>query len=368
MGPDLKLATRVKDEENTAPTPGKNLRVGTSGWSYEDWAGPFYPKTIPQELYLTFYAQVFNTCEIDSSFYHIPAEASVQKWAREAPADFTFAAKIPKAITHDAMLDPALIEVPLRGFLHNMRPLEEAGKMDAYLLQLPPKFSKAAHWANLESFLKGWDPARKLAVEFRHLSWLLPDEVVTTINDQAALPPSKLRVEWRPVIQQNPHKPGGIPIANLLLDPAVHEWQDLTKIVAGDTARETFELLRDHQAIYTTVIEPLLPPVIQVTDPRAVYIRFHGFGQNIWFNYDFQPPEVQDWANKVTATLSQTKQVNTYWNNHFSGYAVKNALELLKYMNLAPKTAPQDVDLFRIKQSKGYIPKGQRSMDRFLKK
>ncbi len=368
MGQDAKPATLTGAMEKKAPAPGNNLRVGTSGWSYDDWAGPFYPKALPKELYLTFYTHVFSTCEIDSSFYHIPAEASVRKWARETPADFTFAAKIPKAITHEAMLDPTLIQAPLQAFLHNMRPLEEAGKMDAYLLQLPPKFSKTEHWGNLETFLKQWDPTRKLAVEFRHLSWLLPADVVTTINDQAAQPPSKLRVEWRPVSQQEPNKPRGIPIADLLQDPGVQEWRDPAKIVAGDPARETFALLRDHHAIYTTVIEPLLPPIIQVTDPRAAYIRFHGFGRAPWFNYDFQPSEIQDWANKVTATLPQVKQVNTYWNNHFSGYAVKNALELLKYMNLAPKAAPQDVDIFQIKQAKGLIPKGQRSMDGFLKK
>ncbi len=368
MGQDIKDSARAGVKEEKTPGARKNLRVGTSGWSYDDWAGPFYPKTLPKELYLSFYAQVFDTCEIDSSFYHIPAEASVRKWALETTPDFTFTAKIPKVITHEAMLDPSLIQAPLRAFLHNMRPLEEANKMDGYLLQLPPKFSKTEHSARLESFLKQWDPARKLAVEFRHLSWLLPDDVVTTINDRAAQPPSKIRVEWRPVAQQDPQHPRGIPIADLLQDPGVQEWRDPAKIAAGDPARETFELLRDHQAIYTAVVEPLLPPIIQVTDPRAAYIRFHGFGRAPWFNYDFQPTEINDWANKVTATLPQAKQVNTYWNNHFSGYAVKNAIELLKYMNLAPKTAPQDVDLFRIKQSKGLIPKGQRSMDRFLKK
>ncbi len=368
MGPDTKPAKRKDAGEGTIPSPGKNMRVGTSGWSYDDWAGPFYPKTLPKDLYLTFYTHVFNTCEIDSSFYHIPAETSARKWARETPPDFTFTAKIPKVITHEAMLDPDTIQPPLQAFLRNMHPLEEEGKMDGYLLQLPPKFNKQEHWSNLEMFLKNWDPARKLAVEFRHLSWMLPADVVTTINDRAAQPPSKLRVEWRPVEQQDPKKPRGIPIADLLQDPSVQDWRDPAKIIAGDPARETFTLLRDHQAIYTTVIEPLLPPIIQVTNPRATYIRFHGFGRAPWFNYDFQPPEIQDWASKISATLSQAKQVNTYWNNHFSGYAVKNALELLKYMNLAPKTAPQDVDIFRIKQSKGLIPKGQRSMDGFLKK
>lgn len=368
MGQDSDSSPHMIAPSGDAPAPGKNLRVGTSGWSYDDWAGPFYPKALPKELYLSFYAQVFSTCEIDSSFYHIPAETSARKWARDTPADFKFTAKVPKAITHEAMLDPALIQAPLEAFLRNMRPLEDANKMDGYLLQLPPKFSKTEHWANLETFLKKWDPARKLAVEFRHLSWLLPPDVVATINERAAQPPSKLRVDWNPQGGSDGKNARGIPIASLLQDPGIQEWRDPAKILTGDTARETFSLLRDHQAIYTAVVEPLLPPIIQVTDPRAAYVRFHGFGRHPWFNYDFQPAEIKDWVQKITATLPQVKQVNTYWNNHFSGYAVKNALELLKYLNLVPKNTPENVDLFHIKQSKGLIPKGQRSMDRFLKK
>jgi len=347
-----------------AEIPRKNLRVGTSGWGYDDWVGPFYPKTLPRELFLPFYAQVFDTCEIDTSFYHIPSEASTRKWARETPSDFTFATKIPKIITHNDMLDPSTILTPLKTFLHNMRPLEEEGKLNCYLLQLPPKFTKSEYWGNLEKFLKLWDPERKLAVEFRHLSWLLPDDVITSISNRTAKIPNTLRLDWRSL----PPKPGGIPITELLQDPNLQQWQDPVNIIAGDTARETFELLREHQVIYTTVIEPLLPPIIQVTDPRAIYIRFHGFGQAPWFNYDFHSLEIQEWAQKITTTLAQVKQVNVYWNNHFSGYAVKNAIEFLKYMNLSPKNTPQDVDIFQIKQSKGLIPKGQQSIYGFLKK
>src|SRR4030042_4048153 len=145
MGQDVDSNPRVNSSSEENPTPGKNLRVGTSGWSYEDWVGSFYPKSLPKELYLLFYAQVFSTVEIDSSFYHIPAEASARKWARETPADFTFTAKVPKVTTHEAMLDPTLIRAPLETFLHNMRPLEEVNKMDGYLLQLPPKFNKMEH-------------------------------------------------------------------------------------------------------------------------------------------------------------------------------------------------------------------------------
>jgi len=311
----------------------QKVRVGTSGWSYDAWIGPFYPGSMPKELHLPFYAEVFGTCEINSSFYHIPFESAVRKWARETPPEFAFAAKIPKALTHEAKLDPEQISAPLEQFLRVMRPLEEAGKMDFYLLQLPPKFNTTDHAGNLKVFLERWDTERKLAVEFRHPSWLLPPEAYTTVGSQVTI-----------------HA----------------EWQDTGTTAASDAAQETFELLRDYQATYTIVAEPLLPPVVAVTNPRAAYFRFHGYGKRPWFNYEFQPAEIEEWADKVTAVLPEVKQVNAYWNNHFSGYAVKNALELLKYLHLEPSHDPHAVDIHRLKQARGLEPKGQRSLDKFF--
>jgi uncharacterized protein YecE (DUF72 family) len=308
--------------------------VGTSGWSYDDWVGPFYPASMPKELHLPFYAEVFGTCEINSSFYRIPFEAATRKWARETPEGFAFSAKIPKAITHDAKLDPELADAPLEQFLRSMQPLEEAGKMDFYLLQLPPKFNKTDHLGNLTSFLRQWNPERKLAVEFRHPSWLMPPDAYTAEGSKVTI---------------------------------LEEWQDPAIAQASDAAQETLELLCTHQVTFTIVAEPLLPPVVAVTDPRAAYFRFHGYGKRPWFNYEFQPTEVESWSNQVASILPEVKQVNAYWNNHFSGYAVKNALELLKYLHMDPQHEPKAVDVHRLKQAKGLIPKGQRSLDDLLK-
>lgn len=323
----------VTDDQLNVPDNFRKIRVGTSGWSYDAWVGVFYPPSIPKNLHFLFYSQVFGTCEINSSFYHIPFESATRKWARESPPDFLFSTKIPKLLTHDAMLDPAQIKHPLEQFLRAMRPLEEAEKMDFYLLQLPPKFNVGEHWGNLKTFLENWNHERKIAVEFRHPSWLLPLEAYVVERSKVTI---------------------------------LAEWQDPTLAATTPVAQETFELLRETEATYTIVAEPLLPPVIEITDPRAAYFRFHGFGKRPWFNYEFQPSEVQAWAEKITAILPQAKNVNAYWNNHFSGYAVKNALELLQYLHVEPKNDPRAVDIRRLKQVKGLIPKGQRSLDTFF--
>ena len=80
------------------------IRLGTQGWSYPDWIGSFYPPGSRQEDYLPFYAEVFDTVELDTTFYHPPKPSVVRSWARHTPETFRFAAKVPQAITHTARL------------------------------------------------------------------------------------------------------------------------------------------------------------------------------------------------------------------------------------------------------------------------
>lgn len=83
------------------------VHLGTQGWSYPDWNGVFYPPGSKQEDRLPFYASVFDTVELDTTFYHAPKGTIARSWERHTPADFRFAAKLPRAITHDALLRDA---------------------------------------------------------------------------------------------------------------------------------------------------------------------------------------------------------------------------------------------------------------------
>src|SRR5258706_10757991 len=110
------------------------MRIGCSGWSYDDWKGIFYPTAVRSMLQE--YVKIFATAEINASFYRVPDAGTVHGWARYSPAGFEFAAKVPQTVTHDHKLAGA--EKELKEFLDRMKPLKEAGKLGPLLLQLPP--------------------------------------------------------------------------------------------------------------------------------------------------------------------------------------------------------------------------------------
>ncbi len=175
-------------------TDGDNIFLGTSGWSYTEWEGSFYEKGEKRKLRA--YVRVFNTAEIDSSFYRIPSRGTVIGWERYSPSEFIFTAKLPKAITHDKKLGlNGDFKPDLNTFLDVMRPLQLAGKLGCLLIQLPPEYD--FNLGNLEKFLEELDPQFKYAVEFRNLSWienetweLLKKFDVAYVNvDEPLLPP-----------------------------------------------------------------------------------------------------------------------------------------------------------------------------------
>ena len=107
------------------------IHLGTQGWSYTDWIGCFYPSGAKQEHYLPFYSSVFDTVELDTTFYHAPLASVVRSWARHTRDGFRFAAKLPRAVTHDAGLSG--VGDLVRTFADALAPLE--GKLGPLLAQ-----------------------------------------------------------------------------------------------------------------------------------------------------------------------------------------------------------------------------------------
>lgn len=123
------------------------IRIGTSGWTYPHWRGELYPRGLPQRLWLEHYASRFDTVELNASFYRIPKQATVRAWAERTPADFRFAVKVSRLITHVRRLrDCAEL---LQWFFGELEPLRD--KLCACLFQLPPSFAPQPEL--LESFL-----------------------------------------------------------------------------------------------------------------------------------------------------------------------------------------------------------------------
>lgn len=147
-------------------------RIGTQGWSYQDWVGPFYREGARSPDWLELYAQQFDTVELDTTFYRAPGPKLVRGWDEKTPDGFLFAAKLPRAITHDAMLENSADE--LHHFLRSMEPLGE--KLGPMLAQLPPQFHRDAQtFATLKQFVASLPDGFQFAIEFRHRSWLRPD-------------------------------------------------------------------------------------------------------------------------------------------------------------------------------------------------
>lgn len=168
----------------TAPRPGR-LWIGTSGWTYRSWKGPFYPDDLPSREYLPFYAREFTTTEINYSFYHLPRPETFRNWAARVPDDFCFAVKASRFITHiKRLLD---VEEPWRKFVQNA--VELHGHLGPILLQFPPGFRKDVdRLSRFFTIAHKAAPTRsrlKLVLEFRHESWLA-DEVYALLRRHRA--------------------------------------------------------------------------------------------------------------------------------------------------------------------------------------
>ncbi|HEY6237749.1 MAG TPA: DUF72 domain-containing protein [Thermoplasmata archaeon] len=200
------------------------ILLGTSGWDYPEWVGPVYP---PRGRFdrLRFYTDLFPIVEVNSTFYRLPPVSVAESWARRTPSRFRFTAKFPQSITHEKKLVGA--EEELRHFGRVVRPLQDAGKFLAALLQLPP--SLPFEPATVRAFYASIPPTLPVAVEFREASWLAP---------------------------------------------------------------ESFDLLREFHFAYVIVDEPHLPTRLERTGP-FVYIRWHGRGEPLWYDYPYSNEELE---------------------------------------------------------------------------
>jgi uncharacterized protein YecE (DUF72 family) len=145
------------------------ILVGTSGWSYKEWKGSFYPPKLPAEEMLRFYAGHFPTVEVNNSFYRIPAERVLATWAEQVPEAFRFVLKASRRVTHNNRLADG--DGSLAYFLRAVNPLGE--RLGPTLFQLPPTFKKDVD--RLRNFLALLPRRWATAIEFRHPSWFVEE-------------------------------------------------------------------------------------------------------------------------------------------------------------------------------------------------
>jgi uncharacterized protein YecE (DUF72 family) len=180
MTEDILTSNKLMSRGRTNPkiqSSKFNVQIGCQGWNYKDWTTKasgetvFYPRGTRSDAMLETYAQVFETVEVDSTFYSIPASSAVENWYKKTPDDFTFSFKLPQEITHEYNLREAVFPV-LNEFCERVLLLKE--KLGVVLVQLPPHFEASKENAlALREFLAELPKNIRFAVEFRNREWLV---------------------------------------------------------------------------------------------------------------------------------------------------------------------------------------------------
>jgi uncharacterized protein YecE (DUF72 family) len=157
-----------------------NIYAGSSGYSYKEWKGPFYPKDLPDEQMLRFYGERFRTVEINNTFYRMPKASVLEEWASNVPGDFKFVIKASRQITHIKRLKE--VEDSVSYLLKVAGALKE--RLGPLLFQLPPYLRKDV--ARLREFLGLLPKGTRAAFEFRHQSWF-DDEIFNLLREHSAV-------------------------------------------------------------------------------------------------------------------------------------------------------------------------------------
>jgi uncharacterized protein YecE (DUF72 family) len=285
------------------------LRIGTSGWNYPSgkgtWNGIFYPRPEDRERgfdELRFYAERFNTVEVNSTFYGQPRANTALGWVKRTPPDFEFAVKLYQKFTHPNMtIDRTPVaQADVDAFKGGIDPIAAAGKLGPLLIQFPFSFQRSAEAVDYLRWLLNAFREYSLAVELRHRSW-------------------------------------------------------------SDAEDDTNALFREHRAAFVQIDEPKFESSIRqdlaAGESDIYYVRFHGRNAREWwdhaesedrYNYFYSEEELAPIANKARLARDLKKKVYLLMNNHFSAQSVANATTLKKMLDepITGKMTPEFVERF----------------------
>lgn len=253
-----------------------SFRLGTQGWNYDAWVGPFFPSGTRAPDFLSVYARAFDTVEVDSTFYAVPAAKTVRGWYERTPPHFTFSLKLPQEITHERRLRD--VEDVASLFYERARELGE--KLGPVLIQLGPDFGPVELPA-LANLLPTLPSDIRFAVEFRQRGWINDGVLALLAEHRVALALSDGR--WIPRKQ--------------MLALAARPTTDFTYIRWMGPDRDIVDYSR-----------------IQVDRSR----------------------ELESWAGVLWPLPTRGVTVYGYVNNHFAGHSPESARELQRLLKLSP--------------------------------
>src|SRR6476469_98102 len=249
------------------------IRLGTSGYSYDDWIEPFYPESIAKNEMLPFYAQHLHTTEINYTYYRMPNARTLGAMASKVPDDFVFTVKATKEMTHEREGDGAVFQQ----FNAALQPLIEAGKFGCVLAQFPNSFKPDD--ANREYLQVFRDRMGDIptVIEFRNAGWIT-DETMAFLRE---------------------HNLG-------------------------------------YCCVDEPQMKGLIPPVAVATAPIG-YVRFHGRNYQKWwahdaayerYSYSYPDEELQEWVPKIATLNQETQTTYVFTNNHYQGQSVQTVQQL----------------------------------------
>jgi uncharacterized protein YecE (DUF72 family) len=249
------------------------IRIGTSGFQYEDWREILYPRDLPKTRFLERYAEEFDAVEINYTYYSMPSARTLASLVRRTPDPFGFAIKLHSTMTHERTAD----EAAYRAFLEALKPLVDGGRLLAILGQFPQSL-----WPD--------------AAAREHLE--------------------RLRARFRDL-------------------PLVYEFRNKRWI--RDEVRRWLRALRvGYCCVDEPQLPSLVPAVLWVTSPVG-YVRLHGRNAEKWYehgdaaeryDYRYSAQELGAWKDRVRRLAEKAETTLVYFNNHFRGNAVHNAREL----------------------------------------
>jgi len=274
-----------------------DIYIGTSGWSYPKgegtWKGYFYPSGKINEL--EYYSQFFNTVEVNSSFSRPPNPGFAENWVKRTPKDFFFAVKLWQKFTHPKMYQEATGEHAIISqndvdlFMNSIEPLYRAGKLCALLAQFPPSFKNDSYGKQILNAVIRTFGKYPLAVELRHRSWSDDDK--------------------------------------------------------------TSKVLKESNISWVQIDEPKFKSSVAAEIPLTsdlAYLRFHGRNAEMWwqgdnetrYKYLYSEEEIDELSGKVKKAANNTKLTFAFFNNHWQGYAPRNAVDLQKSLQLPFRDLP----------------------------
>jgi uncharacterized protein YecE (DUF72 family) len=251
-----------------------NIKIGTSGYSYDDWRGTFYPASVTSGQMLEYYCQVFNTVELNVTYYTIPPVRTFEHLVAKTPADFEFIIKTNQETTHRRRENRAAVQK----LLESIKPVAETDKLRGFLAQFPYSFKNNDQNRKYLVITRTLLKDHPLYVEFRHASW--------------------------------------------------NKEQMIAFLKANDIG---------YVNVDEPDLHGLLPPQSIVTSENA-YIRFHGRNSDDWwdgrgsarYDYEYKQEELEGWLINISQILKKAFKTYIFFNNHPGGKAPKNARQMMQ--------------------------------------